>query len=166
MSQRSCSNIAPEWPIYSPTFHLVPRDGWNHRGLDFEVSQASDYVLLTCSSPVWGSTRNVQIFCCDIHPLHVSVGFWTTACDHQHLEGSLFVLQFVANPCQKRRKKESNLFSLKLVSLWSKEKQWKDFFSLRHHETLLLYSINYLLSCYISIPRACWRILWYFSKNI
>lgn len=63
---------------------------------------------------------------------------------------------------------ESNFFSLKLGSLWSKRETVKRFLvsALRRHDTLLLYSINYLLSCYLSIPWASWRVLWYFSKNI
>lgn len=58
------------------------------------------------------------------------------------------MLQVLAKSIRKK------LFSLKLVSLGSKKKTVKRFLAnaLRCHETLLLYSINYLLSCYISIP--------------
>lgn len=127
---------------------------------DFEVSKAFD-VLLTCSSLMWDSTRNIQIFCCDIHPLHIlNNSLWSPTFRGQPLRVAVCCKSLPKAP-----QKESNLFSLKLVSLWSKEKAWKDFFSLRRHESLLLYSINYLLSCYIPIPRACWRKLRYFIEE-
>ena len=68
------------------------------------------------------------------------------------------MLHFVANPCQKRRrkkkekKKKSNFFSLKLVSLGSKKKQWKDFLPTLWGVMRLSFCIPLIIYCPVIFP--------------
>lgn len=57
------------------------------------------------------------------------------------------MLRCVANPCQKHQERKSNLFTLKIPKRNSGVERFLAN-ALRCQETLLLYSINYLLFCF------------------